>query len=241
LFGYVLHVRGDDQEAEKLIRESLRVCQAFGDLSNAGFAFHALGLVEAAAGRYAQARACFSRSLAMARQSPLWESLVWSLNGLAAAELALGRPAEARRLYQESLAMFERPGAIRGLYCTSTLVDLGQVALASRDVAQAKGYFREALGPFGRAAYETAHAVEAMAEALLQEGDIERAAELLALVAELPATWHEVRQRASQLLRELEAELPHEAFAAAVARGRGRQPDDVVAELTREDQAIPQE
>jgi catechol 2,3-dioxygenase-like lactoylglutathione lyase family enzyme len=127
--------------------------------------------------------------------------------------------------------MFERPGAIRGLYCASTLVGLGQVALATRDVAQAKDYFRQALGPFGRAAYETAHAIAAMAEALLQEGDIERAAELLAFVEQLPATWHAVRQRAAQLLRELEAELPADVFTAAVGRGRGRELDEVVAEL----------
>jgi hypothetical protein len=128
--------------------------------------------------------------------------------------------------------LFERPGAVRGPDFASTLVGLGQVALATHDVAQAKGYFRQALGPFGRAAWETAHAIEAMAEALLQEGDIERAAELLAFVVELPATWHEVRQRVAQLLRELEAELPPDVFAAAVGRGRSRELDDVVAELT---------
>ena len=64
-----------------------------------------------------------------------------------------------------------------------------------------------------------------------REGDTARAAELLAFVADHPFTSHETRERVRGLLRELEAELPPETFAAAVAAAGREELDEVVAEV----------
>jgi hypothetical protein len=49
----------------------------------------------------------------------------------------------------------------------------------------------------------------------------------------LPATWHAVRLRAGLLLAGLESRLPPKPQAAAIARGRARNPDEVAAELVQ--------
>ena len=80
-----------------------------------------------------------------------------------------------------------------------------------------------------------------MAEIQQAEGQWEAAAELCAALLSWPATPHyapettqHLRAELEQRLRQLEAQLPPEVFAAAVARGRARQIDDVVAELVGE-------
>jgi hypothetical protein len=70
-----------------------------------------------------------------------------------------------------------------------------------------------------------------MAEVGLSEGRLASAVELLAFLQAWPPTPFAVRERAASLLAELEAELPAAEFAAAVARGRARPVDEVVAEL----------
>ena len=77
-------------------------------------------------------------------------------------------------------------------------------------------------------------AIATLAQVCAAEGDMLRAAELLAFVVAHPATAHRVRQPTARLLAELEAELPAEQFAAAAARGRARELDEVVAELIGE-------
>ncbi len=68
-------------------------------------------------------------------------------------------------------------------------------------------------------------------------GRFERAVELLALVVEHPASHLarlrgvRIRDSAQSLLVNLEADLPHEVYAAAFKRGRGLELDEVVADL----------
>ena len=49
---------------------------------------------------------------------------------------------------------------------------------------------------------------------------LERAAELAALVSDHPAAWHEQRERVASVLAQLETRLPPAVMAAARQRGR---------------------
>jgi hypothetical protein len=57
---------------------------------------------------------------------------------------------------------------------------------------------------------------------------------LLTFVAGHPATEKQAADRAAQILGEVRAALPDEAFAAAEARGRERRLEEVVAEFVGE-------
>lgn len=229
--GPVLHARGDYVRASRVLWEAVSLLEAYGERANRAYGIYALGLLEAASDRYAEARAFFSESLATTDEVAATDLRVQSLNGLARTAQALGETAEARRLYEQSVELFRRPGSGPGLHLASALVGLGQVALVEGDIAGSKALIRQALSLSCWAAWEAAQAIAGMAEALVAEGEAERAAELLAFVEAWPAAWHETRRRAARRLRELESGLRPDVFAAAVAQGHGRQIDELVAGL----------
>ena len=61
-----------------------------------------------------------------------------------------------------------------------------------------------------------------------------KALELLATVISHPATWQPIKDRATRLQAQLEADLPREVVTAALERGKTRQLAEVVAELVGE-------
>jgi tetratricopeptide (TPR) repeat protein len=227
----ILWTKGDYRRAEEVAEEALQIGQSLGDRISVAWTHAALGQILAALGRSTQARHHFQQSLKIAQETGSHVALTESLNGLGALELRLGRVAEARRLYGESLASFDQPGMAPANFLASALIGLGHVAYHLRDLGQARQHFQEALRTPGRAAWETMNAIAGMAQVIAAEGDTTRAVELLAFVAQHPFTSHATRERAEQLLAELKAELPAEAFTAAIGRGRSRELDEVVAEI----------
>jgi predicted ATPase/DNA-binding SARP family transcriptional activator len=228
---------GDYPRAEAAAREAEQFGRAFGDRTGAvwgwlGWVWLGLGRLEAAAGRYPQARAYCRRSVALYRRNGKLSTLTFALQESGAVELAAGNPAEAQRLYLESVEVMDRIGQSRFLARGTSLVGLGRVALAGRNLAAATAHFRQVLVTGNGWAWDTADAAIGMAQVYAGEGQLARAVELLAFAESWPPTMHVPKERARKLLEELEAEMPAEVFAAASARGRSRQVEDVVAELT---------
>lgn len=73
-----------------------------------------------------------------------------------------------------------------------------------------------------------------MGDLLRRKGDSARAAEVLAFVGGHPAAEKQAAARAMQILGDIRAALPDEAFAAAEARGRERRLEELIAELLGE-------
>ncbi len=128
------------------------------------------------------------------------------------------------------------------------LTGLARVALARDELAEARDHLVRALKlpPISRAIQHTIEAIAAVAELRQAEGQWEAATELCAALLSWPATPHyapettqHLRAELEQRLRQLETELSPEVFAAAVARGRSRQIDDVVAQLIGEPASQP--
>ena len=65
----------------------------------------------------------------------------------------------------------------------------------------------------------------AIAGLLADAGASERAAAVLALPLEIPATYREVRDEVRKLAQRLQTELPAEKFARAWAQGKHRAPN----------------
>jgi hypothetical protein len=68
----------------------------------------------------------------------------------------------------------------------------------------------------------------------MEEGQEERALELLSLVLHHSSTWQWTKDRAAPLVAELKATLSPERFAAAHERGRARDLDTMTQELLAE-------
>jgi predicted negative regulator of RcsB-dependent stress response len=190
-----------------------------------------LGRLYLAWGKLDLARIYLRRNLAATREAGMNPLLANSLSLLGDIELALGNAAGARRLYEESLERYAATDPTRSPAFASCANGLGRVALGSGNLAAAREHLRQALMAPVRSPEETAAAIAGLARVLTQQGEVERAAELLAFVASWPATPYAIWSAVEKTLREMESQLPPDLLAAATARGRARLSDDVVTEL----------
>ncbi len=106
------------------------------------------------------------------------------------------------------------------------------MALAAGNWRKAQACFQRILNIVEIDTYLTGCAIQGMAQLLNSGGQAERAAELFAFVASWYGSQYSTRRQAEEALREIEAQLPPAIFAAAVARGRACQVEDVVDDLT---------
>jgi tetratricopeptide (TPR) repeat protein len=227
----ILYLQGKYVQARQYALQSLNAFQTGASRGRSGEPLAFLAEIEAATGEIALAREHYRRSLAIARTLDRHGLVCFCLEGAGRLELDIGRPAKAVELYRESLAFADRAGMAMDSHVVVALVGLGRAALAMGERGQAERHLRHALRCPLYYMHDRIEAVTTLAQVFAQEGDVLRAVELLAFAVAHPATAHRVRQPMSRLLAELEAELPADQFAAAVARGRARAIDDVVAEL----------
>jgi predicted ATPase/DNA-binding SARP family transcriptional activator len=229
----------DCQQAEQRARELLTVCRAHGNRRGGARASWTLGQALAGQGSYVRARAFLRRTLAFARETG--ELLIEALHHLGNVELALGNLVEAKRLYREMLQLCEGWELSYGLVVA--LTGLARVALAGGDLAEARARLLRALKIRWRSfpIDHTISALAAMAEIEQAEGQLESATELCAALLSWPTTppytpntVQHLREELAASLQKLEAQLSPEIYAAAIARGRARSVDDVVAELAEE-------
>ena len=187
-------------------------------------------------GSYVRARAFLRRPLAFARETG--EMLVEALHHLGNVELALGNLVEARRLNREMLRLSEGWDFSFGL--AVALIGAARVALAKGELAEARAQLLRAFTIRWRS-FPILHTIEAlatMAEVEQAEGRLEAAAELCAALLSWPATPNyapetvqRLRQELASRLQKLEAQLSVEIYAAAVARGRARSVEEIVAKV----------
>ena len=109
-------------------------------------------------------------------------------------------------------------------------------AIESGDMEQAKEHLYTAL----KAATQAAHVstildvLASIAQLAARMGHQKRAAELLAYVAQHPASSFQTHNNGERLLAELRSQLPPEAIAAANERNQDKTLEDVVDQLLEE-------
>lgn len=156
------------------------------------------------------------------------------LNNLGNVAYFLKEYAEAKQIYQESLAL--RTALDDRVGIGACLSNLGGVAVALGERQQARQYFQEALKVMVETnlAYAVPHILAEIAELLAQEGKKEQAAGVFALVAYHPASQKATRDKAQQLLAELESQLAPDVIAAAMEKGKVLKLEEVAGELLSE-------
>jgi tetratricopeptide (TPR) repeat protein len=187
-------------------------------------------------GNYALARRCFQDSLAVANETDSVRYFeVKSLNGLGAVAFALGQYRESKRLFADSVRICEEVG-VRGVTVTA-LMGLGKVCRELGELQRSRACFCRALRQEmeARSVDMVPEVLIGLADLLLREGERERAAELLGLIRNDPASSFVVRQRAERLLAEATADLPADIIATATARGEAQTLTDAVASILQND------
>jgi predicted ATPase/class 3 adenylate cyclase len=143
--GGVAHSRGDLTRAEELYRESLAIRRKSGSGSDIARTLNNLGFISLAMQAFSKACAYFEESLALYRENGDKWGIAGPLYGLAMASLP-DDPKHSTDLLEESLALFREAGDARN--AANAWLNLGSLALSSRDVDRALESYREALSGF---------------------------------------------------------------------------------------------
>ena len=146
----------------------------------------------------------------------------------------LGEYAEAIQLAQQCLTISRKIDEPSGIAWALRI--LGDAACGLGDLPGARRYHHQALevvATIGQKFYVPLNLV-GIAALLAEQGDKEKALELLALVTNHRFSWQWAKDQATPLIAELEAELPAGVVAAAWERGQARDLDGTVAELLDE-------
>jgi tetratricopeptide (TPR) repeat protein len=203
--GRTLSELGSFDGAEALHREGLKIAREIGDDAVLGGVLINLAIVLTCRGRLADAWQLYAESLAVTERLQQPITTANALINMADWGIRAGRYDEARAHAQRALALFRRLGVQEGV--AGGLLNLGEIALAAGALGEAANFLREALACDAQAhhPYRALAILINYAAVLSRIGESERAKELLALAVVHPATHHEERRKAHELLQQLGA------------------------------------
>jgi tetratricopeptide (TPR) repeat protein len=230
--GVVVVSKSDPTAAIRYYEDSLALYHEIGDKKGITVCLNNMGNVAAGQNDYAAAARYYQEALAMARETGDRQTIGALLGNLGVIARRQNDYAAAAGHIEEALGIFREIGA-RELSAT-TVMNLGKVTAARGDKATALRHFGEALNeamligalPLALSALTgVAGAWVGMTEAFTR-----RAAELMGLVLNHPASTASVKQEAEPVL----AALPADEVEAALARGAALEFEGVVSEILRE-------
>jgi len=231
VLGYLLVQVGEYAQGNERLLEFLAICEELGDRWGKATALTNLGVVSYTMGEFTEAKPLLERGLVIYRANNDPRGMASALAYLGAVCSALEQYDEAERALQESLRisrdMDDRFAMVLALE------HLGHAASQAGADMQAQRYFREAVkaGMEIRAIPWVLDVMAGFATTTARAGNRERALELLAFVLRHPACLEETKNRAGQLLAELESLLSAHVISLAWERGSMRTVEDVAPEI----------
>jgi predicted ATPase/DNA-binding SARP family transcriptional activator len=190
--------------ARQLFEASLAMCREAGHRPETAYRLMFLGHVSNSLGRYDEAQPYLQEALDLAKQLGYKAEAAWILSGLGETCLGLGQVQAARTYVLEAIVIAKAlPNVLEALVTWAMLLqqEAGQTAISV-----------------------PTH--QAVADAQRQRM---WAIEILSLALNHPATRQVYKDKAAQLLTELEIDLPPEVGAMARERGQAQTIEDVVA------------
>ncbi len=160
-----------------------------------------------------------------------------SLLALGHTALAHGEYESARACYLRCLKISQETGFLWGIEKGSKY--LGKVALSMDKIAEAETYLRQSLRITNEIGLtrDIPNLLYEYACLLVAKGNSDKAAELLVLVLQHPASHQimlgegRIRDSAKDLLNQIEGVLPPETYSAAMERGKELEMDEVIIGL----------
>jgi DNA-binding CsgD family transcriptional regulator len=227
ILGQVAEATGELEKAESLLQESLATAREWGKRQTINRALGHLAHVLATQGKTEAAMILYQEvHETVLKGHGLRRSLLEGMGHLA---YHSGDYREAWRLHEESLAHRRKQGDRANV--SRNHAALGRIALALEDSMAARGHFQAALqeAKTTGAPPLMLDGISGAAEWFAQEGNPEQAVQLATLVKNHPASHAETKERATNLLRQLEADLPPEDFATWVEQS----PQDDLAAIAK--------
>jgi predicted ATPase/DNA-binding SARP family transcriptional activator len=239
VLGYMAWILGEYKAAKELYQESLSLYREIGDQRGVADSLEYLGSNALYGFReYDEAKQLLQESLAIYEE-------IGDLYGMAVALESLGGLADLQGEYAKAIQLAQRSLALANKWRDATHVlmclrVLGRAACGLGDLEGARRYFHQALDHALEMAL-TEWAIpwvlatfDGIAMLLAEEGERERALEILTLAVHHPASIEAARDIAASLVAQLAAELPPDVVAEAYECGRARDLEATVAELLAE-------
>ncbi|MEO7908490.1 MAG: BTAD domain-containing putative transcriptional regulator [Roseiflexaceae bacterium] len=229
--GIIADMLGEYREAKGYYQQNLAIHQALGDRKGIARATHNLADTCRLLGEFHEASTLEQASLTIARAIGDHMLEAYALACLGIVSFALGKHTDAQQSLEEGLALFKTIGYKVGVvFCDN---HLGLLASAQGDYGAAGRCFQEALAIAldMQVLPEILEVLQGIAANLAKTGAPARAIELLAVIANHPASYQHSRESAEQLLAELQAQVVPAIGMDAYARGQAHELNALVAEL----------
>jgi predicted ATPase/class 3 adenylate cyclase len=224
--GYLELTLDHDDAARVFLEESLAIYRHLDDRTGISDALSFLANLRSRGGDHAAAEQLHEESLAIIRTFDNNErSLAAGLNNFGYALFLAGKYQRAQPILAEALEGRRRVGARFPI--AISLLNVGYLAIATNDIPAAGATFCEALH-IARELRNTSMILDAICGLALvqgQEGQPERAIELLHGALSHPNVWQATIEYTKDLLATYESQLAPETRAAACARGRSQDPE----------------
>jgi eukaryotic-like serine/threonine-protein kinase len=206
-----LYALGEYSAALPIYENMLKNASDIGDQKNAAFALTSLGLVSFQLGDLRNAHKRLQDSLDAAHRADMNADYASWLCARGDVELAQDELDKAEKTYQESLRLNQQIGATSGL--AQANAGLANVAIEKHEPQKAETLAREAADVFHtqKNADSEVDALNTLARALLQEGNLAEARKTLDRGKSLPAQDHAIRSALATTDAILSAREGHQA------------------------------
>jgi ATP/maltotriose-dependent transcriptional regulator MalT len=223
---FVVAKEGDFSAARQMYEEGLAYCRELGEQWLEAHLQERLGTALWMQGAYATAAGCFESSFAGFRELGDSQEAAFASASSGIVALAQGDPRRARTLIDESLPTLGEGGNPR--YLAQALIYSSEAYMSGGDVAAARAAYGEIIAlmrPRGFV-YGMLIAVSGLGRVAVRDGSFGQAVRLLgaadALAERIAAVMPiYIQTRHEEALTQAQARLGEEAYAAALADGRG--------------------
>jgi DNA-binding SARP family transcriptional activator/predicted ATPase len=213
---------GDFDRAAEFFEESITISSRIDDPIGMAKSLNNIGIVAKIQERYREAKLLLQESLSLYAKSENLAGVVYSLTNLGHVAEALGDLSEAKAFHHKCLGINIEIGDRWGM--ANSLCNLGFILCALHERSAAQICFQESLG-----IASDLQSIDLILENLVgiatlasKEGRTEQAVEVVACVLHHPAVAGQAKERAEELLSDLESRMSSQAFAIAQARGKGK-------------------
>lgn len=208
-------LQGEYETAHRHAQRAYAITQEVEDRWFMAYCLIELGNVAYALHDYAAAKGHYEASYALRKDFNDPEGMALALNSLGDVAVRQQNHAEAKPLYEQSLAIYKEINDKGGL--ATSLNGLGNTSMALGDYPTAQQQFRQALQTAAEMDFVplTLTLLVGIGELLLQTGHEKHGQELLTLAQYHPASEHETKERAQQLLSYYESKLGLDALSGA--------------------------
>ncbi len=221
----VSQFRGNPVKAHSLQEESQAIYQQIGDKWGSAMLFLTLGLIAHSEGKLGEAEAAHERSLFLFRQTGDRWCTAAALNNLGDVLRMQEKYERAADLYDESLSLFREVGSKRDV--AAVLQNLGYTVFRRGQHREALALYKEGLERQRDLGNKEGllEALTALAQLAAAEGNLERAATLLATVQAQrevvsALTWPAGKAEYERAVEGVRSSLDEGSFEAAWQRGR---------------------